>query len=145
MSFVMDFSDPDSGKPPVPFTIDGETFYVAPAAPAGALQDMARIGELAKQERMAEMLTMFNGFLSMVLMPESLERFTARMRDPQKPITQAQLTKIVKWLMEHYAGRPTEPASSSQTGQGTTGTSSTDGASPEASTSSVWDSVVPST
>jgi hypothetical protein len=144
----MDFSDPDERKEPIPFTLDGpgsETFYATPVAPAGALQDMAAIGDLAREQKIPQMLAKLDGLLDMILLEESGARFKGRLRSPGQPVTQQKLMKIIRWLMEQYTGRPTEPASSSATGQVATGPSSTDGASPTESTSTVWDSVAPST
>lgn len=141
MSFIMDFSDPNANKPPIQFTMDGDTFNAAPLCPAGALQDMAAMGQMAQSKNIGAMLDKLDSFLTMVLLPESAERFRARMRNPQKPVTQQQLTKLVGWLMQEYTGRPTEPASSSQTGQVEMPMSSTDGASLTGSPGNVWDSV----
>lgn len=140
MAFEMDFTEVRD-RPPLQFKVDGDVFYAAPIAPAGALQDMAALGQLGKEGKVVEMMAKLDTFLYMVILPESVERFKERLRSPTEPITQTQVTKIVQWLMQEYAGRPTEPASSSQTGQVATGTSSMGGAPQAESPSDVWNSV----
>lgn len=81
--------------------------------------------------------------MRIVLKKESATRFIEllnptdekREDDDFEPIDPFQLLDIVKWLLEIYTQRPTEPSSTSSGGSanGETGTSSTAGALPTAS------------
>jgi hypothetical protein len=143
-NFVVDLSEPDRPTKPLPFTMEGDTFYAAPVAPANALRDLAKMAEYSKTNDVSAMMDGIDKFIGMVLLPESAELFNHRLGSPDKPITQAQLGRLVQHLVKEYSGRPTEPASSSATGQVNIGPSSTDTPShPAQDPSNVWGSGTP--
>jgi hypothetical protein len=75
--------------------------------------------------------------LKFVLLPESYERFSARLKDRHNPIDDDQLADVVLWLLEQYGLRPTAPSQPSSDGSPSpeSGTSSTESTQPEAPTS----------
>lgn len=105
---------------PVSFDVDGEEFTAKGAMPSRPLLAMAAMsGDTTKTQQMVE------GFLERALLPESWARFTARMDSQETPITQPVLFEVFGYLMEHYAGGPTEVPSGSPDGPIETGASST--------------------
>lgn len=116
------------------FRVDDDVFQAARGVPAEVLLDFAtEFSGMDTSATVDQQLKAFRSMLEVVLLPESLERFTARMRDRANPIEIDQVEDIVTWLMEQYGLRPTEPSSSSPAGlsspaPGTTSTVSTPGA-----------------
>jgi hypothetical protein len=125
---IRDFS---KARKDISFRVDDDMFHAARGIPAEVLLDFA--AEFSSMETSAtvdQQLKAFRSMLDVVLLPESLERFNARMRDRANPIEIDQVEEIVTWLMEQYGLRPTEPSSSSPAGPsvpgpGTTSTAST--------------------
>lgn len=70
----------------------------------------------------------FGEFLDLVLLPESAERFAAKMRDPLRPLSDDQAAAVVLGLISHYSGHPTPPLSLLNDGQPTESGNSMDGA-----------------
>lgn len=123
---VPDFDGPTRR---VRFRIDGEEFEGPRTLPAVyALRFIAKAERWERDdpERAAQMLP---ELFADVLLPESLERFNARMADQDNPIGIAQVTRLVPWLFATYADRPTGPSPNSSTGPASpaAGMSSTDG------------------
>lgn len=139
---------------PIPFKIDDDVFHAYPEIGGGLLMDtisfegLDQLQQLTEgdldnltQTQMADMMRITQGqttkmmhFMDVVLLPESAERFAARMRaaggGDVKPITLTQCFQVARWLMGKYGNRPTEPSSPSSNGHGGTGPSSTDGPQP---------------
>lgn len=78
-------------------------------------------------------------FMIEVLEPDSLQRWLANCKAPERGLTPAkrkahlarmitlpQMLAVFKALLAHYAGRPTSPSDSSQNGAGGTGGNSTE-------------------
>ena len=129
---------PDFSRPArrVRFRIDTDVFEGPRELPA----DHA-LAFIAKAERWQavdpeDARAMLPELFAEVLLPESLERFRARLVDQANPISLGQLPRVVAWLFEVYGDRPTVPSSDSSTGSGSPddGTSSTAAPPPEAST-----------
>jgi hypothetical protein len=122
-------------KADVLFEVDGDEFTAVGVAPAMAILDVGAVNKAEDMDKIRIILE----FLDMVLLPESAARFAARLRSSESPISIDQAAKIAVWLMEEvYAPeRPTEAPSPSQNGSGSTGQSSTGGASAPASTRAV--------
>ena len=114
-------------------TMDGDTFHFAGALPTMALLDVAKVNAEKDQIKKLEIVM---EFLDSVMLGDSSERFAARLASAENPITLDQCTALMFWLIEeaYTIGRPTDGSSASQNGSETTGTSSTDGAEPTAST-----------
>jgi hypothetical protein len=107
------FTSPTGGEA-VSFDIDGEVFHCIERLPAGYSLDLLTRGNQALPE-----------FYDLVLVPEDVERFTARIRDKERVVTMAVLEDITRWLVGVYTGRPTGPPSASATGDGPTAMPST--------------------
>lgn len=129
---TQDFTE--DAVPPIPFKIDDDIFYVVGSPPAGALLDLADLAQLGEDPGKA--IGAIGSFLDSILLPASAQLFSSRMRNPEKPIRQTQLMKILQWVIQVYGGgnRPTVPASPSQAGQVSTGPSTTGTVPTEAST-----------
>lgn len=128
---VKDFTNTDK-KPPIPFTIDDDTFHAVGNAPANAFLDVSLVNKAEGLDKIRVILE----FLDKVLLPADAVIFAERLGSAEKPIEIDQAAAIAVWLMEEkYAEeRPTEAPSPSSNGSGSTGPSSTDGAPAEAST-----------
>jgi hypothetical protein len=118
--------DPASGelrlaspKGNVRLEIDGEGFEGPPDLPAIAglrfLAAVDRWQEAGPEETVAMLPELFGH----VLLPESLERFVARLDDQARPISLKQLPQVIAYLFTRYGMRPTPPSSGSSTGPGT--------------------------
>lgn len=130
MTEMRDFS---KARKDISFRVDDDVFHAAKAIPADILMDFAsEFSGMSEQATVDQQLKAFRTMLEVVLLPESLERFNARLRDPQNPIEMDQVDDIITYLMEEYGLRPTGPSSSSADGlqlpaSGTTSTGSTPG------------------
>jgi hypothetical protein len=117
----------------ISFRVDDDIFHAARGVPAEVLLDFAaKFSGMETTASVADQLQAFRAMLDVVLLPESLERFNARMRDRENPIEIDQVEDIVSWLMEQYGLRPTEPSSPSPSGSpgpdsGITSTATTPG------------------
>lgn len=124
-------------KAPVPFTIDDEEFHVLGAIPAeevAALLDM-QAGLAAEGTGITEQYDGIKRLFESTMIPESWERFVARLGDRSRPIDFNLLTEISSWLSgEVWAARPTSPPPSSTGSPEATGPTSTDGQPAEEST-----------
>lgn len=123
---MKDFSRP---RERIEFKIDGDTFEATPAVPAEILVEFAnRFTDVnTKPSTPGEQFATVTAVLQLVLLPESFKRLTARARDLDNPVEIDQLSDVILWLLEEYGMRPTQPSSSSSTGQASpaSGTNST--------------------
>lgn len=123
---VMDFSSP---RRSLKFKVDDDIFEAVPDIAAELALDYAdRTEQLESGEATAQQQKdIIHELLRLVLLPESAERFIARLSDPFHPIGQAKIVRITQWLFEEYGLRPTESDSASSTGSESqdAGTSST--------------------
>lgn len=114
MTEIRDFS---KQRKDISFRVDEDMFHAARGVPAEVLLDFAaQFSGMETSATVDQQLKAFRSMLDVVLLPESLERFTARMRDRENPIEIDQVEDIVTWLMEQYGLRPTEASSSSPGG-----------------------------
>lgn len=118
-----DFQTRATKLKPHRFTLDGEEFFAAPTAPAGALLDVikarsAAAAETATDQAKVDAALAIVGFFDTVLDEDSLDRLQKRMRDPKRPVNFDDLGDVFTWLTEEaYAGdRPTSPRSDSPAG-----------------------------
>lgn len=99
------------------FTIDGEEFEAAPGLPGDIYAEFVTTytstGDTDTYQQQHDALKQA---LALVLLDESYERFQARLRDKTRPIEDAQMSDVVLWLLEEYAGRPTQPSPDSSDG-----------------------------
>jgi hypothetical protein len=123
---MQSFTSPPS-KEPIQFDVDGDVFEAAGAPPGGALLDVVAFATGTNLQRMKAI----GDFLDVALLPESRDRFLARLRSTDRPISLATASQIMAWLLGQYSGRPTVPSTSTPNGQHPVGVSSTAGVPPE--------------
>lgn len=107
---IKDFA---SNRKPIKFRINGELFEAAPDVAAELMMKFADQAEIldnpgATNEQRSEVI---RNLFYMVLMPESADRFVARLNDPENPIGIRIFTEVTQWILEQYGLRPTEPDS----------------------------------
>jgi hypothetical protein len=99
------------------FTIDGEEFEAAPGLPGDIYAEFVTLysstGETESYQQQHDALKQA---LSVVLLDDSYTRFAARLADKKRPIDDDQMSDVVLWLLEEYAGRPTQPSPDSSDG-----------------------------
>lgn len=99
------------------FTVDGEEFEAAPALPGDIYAEFVTIySSTADTETYQDQHDALKRALSIVLLDESYERFQTRLRDKTNPIEDGQMSDVILWLLEEYAGRPTQPSPDSSDG-----------------------------
>lgn len=115
MSEIKDFS---KARKRIQFKIDDDVFEASPAVPAEILMDFAaQFSDLDPENApVGKQLEAFRGVLELVLLDDSLTRFSERLRDRRNPIDIDQMEEIITWLFEVYGLRPTEPSSGSPSG-----------------------------
>jgi hypothetical protein len=123
---VRDFSSP---RRRLRFRVDDDVFEAVPDIAAEVALDYAdKTEQLTGGEvTMAQQKQIMHDLFRMVLLPESADRFIARLSDRVNPIGQKKINDIASWLFEEYGLRPTSLDSASSTGSGSqdAGTSST--------------------
>lgn len=120
------------------FTIDDDTFEAASVLPGDVFADMVALYNSATDtETFQEQHDLMKKALEFALLPESWERYSARLKDKKRPIDDDQTADVVIWLMEEYGVRPTQPSQPSSDGPSSpeSGTSSTESTQPAESTS----------
>lgn len=130
-----DFSRP---RKRLTFTIDDDTFEAAPALPGDIFTEfVTTYNGTADTKTYREQHDMLKEALQLAMLPDSWERFSARLQDRTRPIDDDQMADVVLWLLEEYGMRPTEPSQPSSDGSPSpeSGTSSTESTQPEAQTS----------
>lgn len=107
-------------KPRVQFKLDGDIFTGVRDIPAVKAMEFSGHADGLKREDapMEERIAAFMDILRLLLVPDSAELFISRLNDPVNPIGVQTMLKIVPWLFEQYAQRPTTPDSDSSTGSG---------------------------
>lgn len=88
----------------------GRIYEATPDCPGGALLNAASLDGASPRQQLVSL----GAFLDSVLLPESRARFETALNspDPLVNVTLAEMTEIVRWLIEEvYVGRPTTPAS----------------------------------
>lgn len=112
---VMDFS---SARRSIKFRVDDDVFdAVADIAAELALDYADKIEQLERQDASIDQQKQaLHELFRLILLPESAERFIARLSDQHHPIGQQKIVKITQWLFEEYGLRPTGSDSASSTG-----------------------------
>lgn len=134
---VRDFSRPRKRKI---FRIDDDVFEAAPALPAGLAFELLAAAQALSPgggDAASKVGTLFDTFKK-ILKQESAARFGERMNSAEEPIEIRQINEVILWLLEEYGLRPRPPSSASSPDSGNpgSGTSSTDGAHSPVSTPS---------
>lgn len=123
---VMDFS---SSRRSIKFRVEDDVFEaVSDIAAELALDYADKVDQLESRETStAQQKQILHELFRLVLLPDSAERFIARLSNPHNPIGQAKIVRITKWLFEEYGLRPTGSDSAFSTGSESqdAGTSST--------------------
>lgn len=122
---IQDFSLPTQRNQ---FRIDGELFEAAPQLPAKQAMECVNIAERWESSEPEKAAELFRDLFSRVLLPESYERFIARLSDLERPITVQQLPTIISWLFERYGMGPTKESSDGSDGSANPDDGSTSGA-----------------
>lgn len=118
------------------FTIDDELFEAAPVLPGDIYAEfVTRYNGTADTETYQQQHDLLKSALELALMPESYDRFAARLKDKGNPVEDDQMADVIIWLLEAYGLRPTEPSQPSSDGLPSpeSGTSSTDAQQQQAS------------
>ena len=120
------------------FEIDGDTFDAAPALPGDVFAAFVTLyNGTVDTDTYQQQHDLLKRALELALLPESWERFAARLKDKARPIDGDQMSDIILWLLEEYGMRPTKPSQPSSDGPASpeSGTSSTENTPPEEPTS----------
>jgi hypothetical protein len=118
------------------FTIDGDTFTPAAALPGDVYAEFVTLyNKTGTADSYQEQHDLLKSALQLALLPESWDRFAARLKDKANPIEDDQMADAVLYLLEAYGLRPTQPSQPSSDGPASpeSGTSSTDAQPPQAS------------
>ena len=97
------------------FDVDDNKFWAIGVAPASVLTNVGVIA--GKDDAGAEVLGMLDEFFQTVLVDDSYALFSERLKSKTKPIPFTTMMEVFEWLVEEYAGRPTELPSGSPAGQ----------------------------
>ena len=107
MSRFKDFGSGESvNKEPIEFTLYDEKFDCYTAIPGKVLLDFAK-GSNTEGSNSDATDAIIN-FFSKTIRPESYERFTALIEDPERVVEVDTLVSIVEWLVGMYSNRPTQ-------------------------------------
>jgi hypothetical protein len=99
------------------FTIDDDEFEAAPRLPGDIYAEfVTTYSSTSETTTYQEQHDILKRALSLVLHDESYTRFAARLADKKHPIDDDQMGDVIIWLLEEYAGRPTQPSSDSSDG-----------------------------
>lgn len=122
---IMDFSLPRGN---IKFRLENDVFEAVPEIATELALEFVDDAAALEEDKIStrEQLAVIKKLFHMVLLPESAERFVARLRDPANPIGPERFQRVLTFLMERYGLRPTEPDSDSSPGSDVreTGTSS---------------------
>jgi len=118
--------------PPLTFTLEGVEFECLPDIPGAVLTDFLGDATSDSPGRSAPALV---NFITAVLLDDQVEPFLDLVHSKDTIIEIDLLGEIVTWLVEEYAGRPTERPSRSAGGPRSTTRTSTGGSSSRASRS----------
>lgn len=99
---------------PLSFKLYEEDFECYPALQGKVLLDFIA---MSSEDSGAEMADTIISFFGKALKPESYERFTALVEDPERVVSIETLGEITAWLVGEYSDRPTEQPESSASGQ----------------------------
>lgn len=119
------------------FKIDGDEFELVRDLPAMILMQFgADIDKFDKTTELTEQMELLDRLFRMVMPKKHADLFVERLSSTENPIGLMQATNVLRWSMEQYGLRPTEPSENSSDGQEEDGgTNSTDSAPEQVSTS----------
>lgn len=103
---------------PISFKLHGEDFHCLKNLQGNTLLNLvAKAGSGNAEDAAFTVKEIF----SKALQPESYERFSKLIDDPEKVVTVETLGQITAWLVEQYSGRPTQGPEQSLSGQSNSG------------------------
>lgn len=119
-------------KPPLVFFIDDEEFQVIGAIPAEEFATLIDIQSGLEGEGVGvnEQYAVVKAIFAQAMLPESWERFTARLSDRSRPIDFTLLMEISNWLSGEWSGKATGSSPTSSTDQPEETPTGTDGSPP---------------
>lgn len=134
-----------AAREPIELTLGGDLFHapptIAPAALVEALALQDQLSEISTEktgdglDAMPKILKVIADAFALILVPESAQRFRARLASRDNPFDlMREVMPALAALVEEYTDRPTEPSPSSSSGSTSDGGSSTGGAQPTEST-----------
>jgi hypothetical protein len=100
------------------FYIEDELFEAAPGLPVDQGMEFVHLAEQWQVDEPEKAKALARELFSKVLLPESMERFAARLGDMERPVELTQLPEIITWLLERFGFRPTGESPDSSTGSG---------------------------
>lgn len=109
-----EFTTRGATEAPRTFKVDGEVYYVAAELPADVMTNVSAYAEATGRDR----VRLVGEFLSSVMLPESAERYLARLKSPERPISIFEAVDHVLYLLREVYGvtRPSGTPSSSAAG-----------------------------
>lgn len=117
-----DFGTPASSDEPVTFRLHGEVFRCVPAIQGVVLIEFIAAAGGGAEGNMAATAEEMLRFFNRTIIPADRERFTELLNSDDRIVSLEGLVEIMDWLVEQYAGRPTQQPTPSQPGEQTTGT-----------------------
>jgi hypothetical protein len=118
------FGTPAASDEPIIFQIYEEEFKCRPSIQGRTLIELV---SQADQADMAKAAGAILTFMDRVLVPSSRERFQEMTESDDRIVDMDTLSAVMEWLIEQYAGRPTEESSDSSDGPTTIGPLPMDG------------------
>ena len=118
----VDFKDFEEREDPWPFRVGTQMYEAVPAIGVTTLAELSKMQgafsvlntKLADDALdLGEFVGALQGVFSKILVPDSAQRFNARLVDPVKPVSMKTLVGVIAWLMECYGMRPTQPSAPS--------------------------------
>ena len=107
------------------FALDGETYHVIDYIPSGLLLDLFTTAASSSVPQ----------FLRDVVIPDERRKIRAALFNQDRPISLEIATEIATWIVEEDAGRPTLPPGESASGPPSTGPTSNQDSTEQASPS----------
>jgi len=94
---------------PKRFRIDDDVFEAVKMIPLGLMKDLAGLSDVVKIASIEAGMEKITALMDLVLLPDSFEVFNRRLTDKLNPIGDEHLLPVVRWLLEQYTKRPTQP------------------------------------
>lgn len=105
-----------SSSKEIKFKVDDDVFECIKAIPAKSILEFSGLIDSLQQNDMGRAGELFDKLFTLVLKEESAKKFLARLEDKDNPITVNQIKDIIKYVLEEYSLRPTNPSENSSDG-----------------------------
>lgn len=103
-----------NGKKPSTFTVGGQKFTLRPFVSAEVLAEFGR----REVQHYGDALDAYDTFIKACVLDGEAEGWDKVRREAEPPLTVGQVEKILWWIMEEVADRPTAASSPSRPGRG---------------------------